>query len=73
MARSFDEYLAVLSPTTVEEMMRTTGLDLPILFYQFLYIQAWYAQKRLIRMFGLRSDHVPTHRWPGWDLAVSIN
>lgn len=39
------DMLCVLSPTETEEMLRKTGFELPIQFFQAFLLHGWYAKK----------------------------
>jgi tRNA (cmo5U34)-methyltransferase len=45
MRHQLEEVIAVLPPQATEELLRNSGLPLPVQFFQSLLIRAWYARK----------------------------
>lgn len=45
MRHQLEEIIAVVPPETTEQLLRNSGLPLPVQFFQSLAIRAWYARK----------------------------
>lgn len=41
---SLDDYISVLAPDEIEELIRSGGFNNPTLFYQAILVRAWYAK-----------------------------
>lgn len=48
MVQAMEENLAVLPAHKVDNLLRQAGFPLPVIFFQSLLIQAWYAQKTVL-------------------------